>query len=141
MQERTLADKPLEGLRVAILCATDFEQSEMTEPRKALQEAGAETILVSPQPGQVQGMKHDIKQDTFTVDMTLGEAQAAHFDALMLPGGGRGRQPSDQPPAERSSGLQSRDGSDVCALSGTDRPTADSGNRAGVRWSAGIRGG
>lgn len=47
-----MADKPLEGMRVAIITATDFEQVEMTEPRKALQEAGAETVLIRPSRGR-----------------------------------------------------------------------------------------
>jgi len=84
---RGMANRPLDGLRVAILCATDFEQSEMTEPRKALQEAGAETVLVSPKAGDITGMKHDVKADTFKVEMTLGEANPDHFDGLLLPGG------------------------------------------------------
>lgn len=82
-----MADKPLEGMRVAIITATDFEQVEMTEPRKALQEAGAETVLISPKPGEVQGMKHDVKADTFKVEMTLTEGNPDQFDAVMLPGG------------------------------------------------------
>src|SRR6266571_2803299 len=82
-----MADKPLEGLRVAILTATNFEQSEMTEPRKALHDAGAETVLISPQSGKVQGRKHDIKLDTFKVDATLADASPESFDGLLLPGG------------------------------------------------------
>ncbi|HEX6513537.1 MAG TPA: type 1 glutamine amidotransferase domain-containing protein [Chloroflexota bacterium] len=84
-----MADKPLEGMRVAILCATDFEQSEMTEPRKALQEAGGETVLVSPKPGEIEGMKHDVKQDKFTVDMVIDQADPDQFDGVLLPGGAR----------------------------------------------------
>jgi len=82
-----MAEKTLQGMRVAILCATDFEQSEMTEPRKALREAGAETVLVSPKGGQIEGMKHDVKADKFDVDMTLADAKPEQFDGLMLPGG------------------------------------------------------
>lgn len=82
-----MADKPLEGVRVAILCATDFEQSEMTEPRKALQEAGAEAILISPKAGEIEGMNHDVKKDKFKVDMALKDADPNDFDGLMLPGG------------------------------------------------------
>ena len=77
----------LEGMRVAILAADMFEQVEMTEPRKALQEAGAETILISPAQGQVQGAKHYDKADRFPVDMSLDQANPDEFDALMLPGG------------------------------------------------------
>lgn len=82
-----MADKPLDGMRVAIVCATDFEQVEMTEPRKALEEAGAETVLISPKGGEIEGIKHDVKQGTFKVDMTLSDANPEHFDALLLPGG------------------------------------------------------
>lgn len=77
----------LEGMRVAILAADMFEQVEMTEPRKALQQAGAETILVSPKDGEVQGANHYDKADRFNVDMTLDRAKPDEFDALMLPGG------------------------------------------------------
>src|SRR5436305_6509830 len=77
----------LVGLRVAIILSNDFEQVEMTEPRKALEQAGATTALISPKPGQVTGMNHDVKADTFKVDMTLDQAQPNDFDAVMLPGG------------------------------------------------------
>lgn len=82
-----MADKPLEGMRVAILAATDFEQVEMTDPRKALKDAGAETVLIAPKGGEIQGMNHDVKADTFKVDMALGDADPDRFDALLLPGG------------------------------------------------------
>jgi protease I len=77
----------LEGMKVAILVENMFEQVEMTEPRKALNQAGAQTVLISPQQGQVQGVNHDEKGDRFPVDMTLDRANAGEFDALMLPGG------------------------------------------------------
>ena len=77
----------LDGLRVAIILSDDFEQAEMTEPRKALEQAGATTILISPKPGQVTGMNHDVKADSFEIDMTLDQAQPDDFDAVMLPGG------------------------------------------------------
>lgn len=77
----------LTGCRVAIILSDDFEQAEMTEPRKALEQAGATTVLISPKPGQVTGMNHDTKAATFKVDMTLDQAQPSDFDAVMLPGG------------------------------------------------------
>jgi protease I len=77
----------LEGMRVAILLENMFEQAELTEPRKALEQAGAQTVLVSPQSGEVQGVNHDKKGDTFKVDLTLDRAQPEEFDALLLPGG------------------------------------------------------
>jgi len=81
-----MASKNLDGIRVAILLDTDFEQVEMTEPRKALEEAGAKCVLISPQK-QVTGMKHDEKKDTFTVDQPLDSADPNQFDAVLLPGG------------------------------------------------------
>ena len=79
--------KRLDGMRVAIILSDDFEQAEMTEPRKALEQVGATTFLISPKPGQVTGMNHDVKADSFPVDMTLDQAQPSDFDAVMLPGG------------------------------------------------------
>jgi protease I len=74
-------------MRVAILVADDFEQVELTEPRSALDAAGARTTLVSPVKGQVHGMKHDQKQDTFQVELPLDSADPEQFEALLLPGG------------------------------------------------------
>ena len=77
----------LNGKRVAILVAEGFEQSEMVEPRKALEQAGAETEIVSPAQGEVQGWNHFDKADRFNVDVPVGEADADDYDALLLPGG------------------------------------------------------
>ena len=77
----------LNGLRVAILVTDDFEQAELVEPKKALEQAGATTKIIAPKPGQVQGMNHDVKADTFPVDMTLDQANPGDFDAVLLPGG------------------------------------------------------
>ena len=77
----------LSGMKVAILVAEGFEQVELTEPKKALDEAGAETRIVSPAKGQVQGWKHFDKADKFEVDVPLEQADASEFDALLLPGG------------------------------------------------------
>jgi hypothetical protein len=82
-----VAQSSLNGLRVAILVADDFEQVEMTEPRKALEQAGATTALISPKAGTVQGFNHDTKADSFTVDQTLDQASPDSFDAVLLPGG------------------------------------------------------
>lgn len=79
--------KQLQGKRVAILVAEGFEQAEMTGPRQALNEAGAETQIVSPAQGEVQGWKHFEKADRFNVDVPLDAASADDFDALVLPGG------------------------------------------------------
>ncbi len=81
-----MASNNLNGVRVAIVLDTDFEQVEMTEPRKALEEAGAKCVLVSPQK-EVTGMNHDEKKDKFKVDQPLDSANPNQFDALLLPGG------------------------------------------------------
>jgi protease I len=80
-------DQKLAGKTVAILVADGFEQVEMTEPRRALDEAGAETEIVSPVKGRVKGWKHVEWGDTFAVDVPLDEAEASDYDALLLPGG------------------------------------------------------
>lgn len=79
----------LKGRRVAILVADGFEQIEMTEPKKALDAAGAETVIVSPAQGQVQGFSDAEmkKMDQFPVDGPLPQTRPESFDALMLPGG------------------------------------------------------
>lgn len=79
--------RELEKMRVAILLTDDFEESEMTEPRKALDEAGATTVLIAPHAGEVQGFKHDKKAGSFKVDLTLEKANPEDFDAVLLPGG------------------------------------------------------
>lgn len=96
-----MRSQSLDGTRVAILVADNFEQVELVKPREALQDAGAETFLISPsegltigpltvvQPvkGEVQGMNHDKQGDRFRVDIALEEADPDDFDALLLPGG------------------------------------------------------
>jgi protease I len=77
----------LNGKRIAILVTEGFEQVEMTKPRQALDQAGAQTDLVSLKEGQVQGFHHDKPGDRFDVDRTLAEAYADDYDALLLPGG------------------------------------------------------
>jgi protease I len=82
-----MSNKSLQGKKVAILVAEGFEQVELTGPRQALDEAGAETRIVSPAQGQVQGWKHFDKADSFPVDVALDQANPQQFDALLLPGG------------------------------------------------------
>lgn len=77
----------LTNKKVAILVADGFEQVEMTEPRKALDAAGAKTKIISPMQGEVQGWNHFDKADKFKVDVPLEEANPEDFDALLLPGG------------------------------------------------------
>ncbi len=77
----------LDGFRVAILVTDGFEQVEMTEPRKALEQAGAKVDLIAPEKDQVQGMNHDEKGSKFPVDRKLETVSASEYDALLLPGG------------------------------------------------------
>lgn len=79
--------RELDGLRVAILVANGFEQVEMTDPREALEEAGAETEIVSPAGDEVRGWDHTEWGDEFEVDVPLAEADPEAYDALLLPGG------------------------------------------------------
>ncbi len=79
--------KELAGLKVAILVAEGFEQAELEQPRAALDAAGAQTQIVSPAKGQVQGWQHFDKGARFNVDVALEDAEARDFDALLLPGG------------------------------------------------------
>ena len=73
--------------KVAILATNGFEQAELTEPQKALREAGATVTVVSPQGGEIQGMEHDEKGQKVKVDLELAKARPEDFDALVLPGG------------------------------------------------------
>ena len=77
----------LSGKKVAILVADGFEQVEMTEPRKALEDAGAATDLISLKPGQVKGWQHTEWGDSFPVDVAIDQARSHGYDALVLPGG------------------------------------------------------
>ena len=77
----------LQGLRVAILATDLFEEAELIEPRKALQEAGAQTVVIAPKAGEIQAVQHDKKTQKVKVDMTLDEAKPDEFDAVLLPGG------------------------------------------------------
>ncbi|PYQ39044.1 MAG: protease [Acidobacteria bacterium] len=77
----------LKGKRVAILATDGFEQSELAEPLKALEEAGATAHIVSPKAGAIKGWKHTEWGDSFAVDATLDQADPQHYDALVLPGG------------------------------------------------------
>ena len=81
------AERELQGKRVAILATDGVEQVELTEPRKALDDAGAYTVVVSPKRGKIKGWQHDHWGDEILVDEELDTARADDFDALMLPGG------------------------------------------------------
>ncbi|MGP4806310.1 type 1 glutamine amidotransferase domain-containing protein [Agrobacterium cavarae] len=82
-----MASQILNGLTVAMLVTDGFEQVEMTEPRNALDEAGANTRLVSPKDGQVKAWDFTDWGETFPVDVLLESARPEAFDALLLPGG------------------------------------------------------
>lgn len=73
--------------KIAILVAKGFEQVELTEPRQALEDAGAKTVIVSPEEDKVRGWNHIEWGDEFRVDADLESADPADYDALLLPGG------------------------------------------------------
>jgi protease I len=77
----------LNGKRVAILATDMFEQVELVEPRKAVEEAGGDVELVSLETGVIQGFDHYDKADTFPVDKAVADVSADDYDALLLPGG------------------------------------------------------
>ena len=77
----------LDGQKIAFLATDGVEQVELTEPWKAIEEAGAEPILVSIKSGTIQGFEHTDPGDEFTVDKLVSEASPDEFDALVLPGG------------------------------------------------------
>ncbi|MGH7650978.1 MAG: type 1 glutamine amidotransferase domain-containing protein [Gemmatimonadaceae bacterium] len=77
----------VKGKRVAILATDGVEQVELTEPKKALDQAGARTVVVSPKNGKIKAWQHDHWGDELQVDQLLDSANPDDFDALMLPGG------------------------------------------------------
>ncbi len=77
----------LKGKKVAILAADMFERVELEEPRKAVEDAGAEIDVISIHPGEIQGFDHFDPASTVKVDKTIEEVSADEYDALMVPGG------------------------------------------------------
>jgi protease I len=77
----------LQGKTIAILVDNGFEQAELTEPRQALEDAGATTQIVSPQSDTVRAWQHIEWGETFNTDVSLDQAHPAQYDALVLPGG------------------------------------------------------
>jgi protease I len=78
----------LTDFRVAVLATDGFEESELTEPVKALKDAGAEVTILSLKPGKIQGVHHDLdKTVKVKVDRAIGHVSAEVFDAVHLPGG------------------------------------------------------
>ena len=82
-----MADQTLQGKKVAIIAADMVEQVELVEPRKALDDAGAETHLISLKPGEIQAFNHFDPADKIKVDKTVEEVDASDYDALLVPGG------------------------------------------------------
>jgi protease I len=78
----------LQGKKIAFLTANEgVEQVELTEPLRAVREAGAEAELLAPETGEVQAFNHLDKADAFEVDRAVGEADPSDYDGLVLPGG------------------------------------------------------
>jgi protease I len=77
----------LDGQKIAFLATDGVEQVELTRPWQAVEEAGAEPVLVSLKSGTIQGFEHTDPGEEFTVDQVVAEASADDFDALVLPGG------------------------------------------------------
>jgi protease I len=77
----------LKGKKIAILATDGFEQVELTDPKKALESAGATTHVVAPKDGRIKGWKFTEWGDSVKVDKTLDQAKAEEYDALVLPGG------------------------------------------------------
>lgn len=77
----------LSNLRVAILATDGFEEAELTEPVKALQDAGARTEVLSTQSGQIQAFRHHDKGISVSVDRPIDQVRADEYDAVLLPGG------------------------------------------------------
>ncbi|WP_435743773.1 type 1 glutamine amidotransferase domain-containing protein [Nocardioides sp. SYSU DS0663] len=83
-----MPEQDLSGKTIAFLVSTEgIEQAELTEPWKAVQEAGGTPILVSTESGEVQAFHHLDKADTFTVDKVVDDLDVADVDGLVLPGG------------------------------------------------------
>jgi protease I len=86
-QGGNLMASDLKGRKIAILATDGFEQSELMEPRKALDEAGAKTIVIAPKAGKINGWKHTEWGEAVDVDQELAKSDVRDFDALILPGG------------------------------------------------------
>lgn len=79
--------RELSGKRIAFVATDGVEQVELLDPRRAVEEAGAETALVSVDDGEIQGFNHLDHGEKIPVDLSAKQADAADFDALVLPGG------------------------------------------------------
>jgi protease I len=77
----------LAGKKVAVVATDFFEEAELTEPVKALKDAGAQVDIIAPHSGEIKGLKHTDPGQSIKVDKTLDQADPADYDALLLPGG------------------------------------------------------
>jgi protease I len=77
----------IRGMSVAILADNGFEEDQLTKPKKALEDAGAKTSIVSPQSKVIKGWRSERWGGELPVDVPLDEANSSNFDALLLPGG------------------------------------------------------
>jgi protease I len=82
-----MTDKPLQHKRIAFIATDGVEQVELIAPWKAVEQAGAEAVLLSIESGEIQGFEHLDKDKTFTVDAEVADARPDDFDGLVLPGG------------------------------------------------------
>jgi len=82
-----MPERKLKGKKVAIIAADMVERVELVEPRKALEQAGATTELLSIKPGKIDAFDHFDKAEQVKVDRLVEEADASDYDALMIPGG------------------------------------------------------
>jgi protease I len=82
-----MSEHNISGKKVAFLLTDGVEQVELTSPWNAVKEAGGKPVLVSPKSGKLQGYEGREKGETFAVDLSVAEANAADFDALVIPGG------------------------------------------------------
>jgi protease I len=87
MERNPVPNNDLNGKRVAIIATDGVEESELMEPRKALDAAGAKTTLLSPKSGKIKTWQHGNWSGEVNVDASIESASANDFDALMLPGG------------------------------------------------------
>src|SRR5438045_1254602 len=89
--------RTLTGRRVAVLAADGVEQVELVEPRRAVEDAGATTELLSVKSGEVRAVTRDVRPaDSFTVDRLVADADPDDYDALILPGGAANHLRTDQ---------------------------------------------
>jgi len=81
------SNSTLKGKKIAILATDGFEQDELIQPRKALDHAGAKTVVIAPKSGEIKGWDHTDWGKSVKVDTTLANANPNDYDALVLPGG------------------------------------------------------